>query len=557
MIKISAILLMLSMAIYSQSIVNSKHNLSVSGPGDIKATSESEICIFCHTPHQSSPRKPLWNRQDPGSVYEIYNTSTTDASAGQPDGSSVLCLSCHDGTIALGDVLSRAQPIEFSGGISVMPPGTSNLTTNLSDDHPISFIYNSSLAASDGELVDPSALSAPVKLENQKMQCTSCHEPHDDTFGMFLVATRSNSELCLFCHQKNGWSLTQHNLSNATWNGSGNDPWFHTPYTTVAENACENCHTPHNAGQDSRLTNYQAEENNCLDCHNGNVAASDVQAEFAKIYRHRVYSYTLVHDPVEDALVQTRHVECVDCHNPHYSNSSSSFSPQASGALAGVRGVNSAGNSISIVQNEYELCYRCHADSPDKPGSPTTRQIAQNNVRLEFDPANPSFHPVESAGRNSNVPSLISPLSESSTIYCSDCHASDNTNISGPHGSVYPHILKFNYETGTRVSESFQSYRLCYECHDRNAIINRNDDFGQNVHRKHIVEEDIPCNQCHDPHGISSSQGTEANNTHLINFNTQIVQSTSGGLEFVDDGIFAGRCYLRCHGKNHNPESYN
>ncbi|MCB0284941.1 MAG: hypothetical protein KDF60_20340, partial [Calditrichaeota bacterium] len=67
----------------------------------------------------------------------------------------------------------------------------------------------------------------------------------------------------------------------------------------------------------------------------------------------------------------------------------------------------------------------------------------------------------------------------------------------------------------------------------------------------------IPCNQCHDPHGISSSQGTETNNTHLINFNTQIVQSTSGGLEFVDDGIFAGRCYLRCHGKNHNPESYN
>ncbi|MCB0284279.1 MAG: hypothetical protein KDF60_16955, partial [Calditrichaeota bacterium] len=136
MIKISAILLTLSMAIYSQSIVNSKHNLSVSGSGDIKATSESEICIFCHTPHQSSPRKPLWNRQDPGSVYEIYNTSTTDASAGQPDGSSLLCLSCHDGTIALGDVLSRAQPIEFSGGISVMPPGTSNLTTNLSDDHP-------------------------------------------------------------------------------------------------------------------------------------------------------------------------------------------------------------------------------------------------------------------------------------------------------------------------------------------------------------------------------------------------------------------------------------
>jgi hypothetical protein len=71
------------------------------------------------------------------------------------------------------------------------------------------------------------------------------------------------------------------------------------------------------------------------------------------------------------------------------------------------------------------------------------------------------------------------------------------------------------------------------------------------------VEEDIPCNQCHDPHGISSAQGTTSNNTHLINFNTQVVRSNSNNqLEFIDDGDFAGRCYLRCHGLDHNPQSY-
>ena len=42
------------------------------------------------------------------------------------------------------------------------------------------------------------------------------------------------------------------------------------------------------------------------------------------------------------------------------------------------------------------------------------------------------------------------------------------------------------------------------------------------------------------------------NNTHLINFDATIVQENSAGdLEFVDDGIFQGRCSLLCHGKDH------
>ena len=112
--------------LFSQSIVNTVHNLSVSGPGTIRAASESEICIFCHTPHNSSPRPPLWNRPDPGFNYTLYGSSTTQANPGQPAGSSILCLSCHDGTIALGDVLSRSAPIGFAGGITTMPSGSSN-----------------------------------------------------------------------------------------------------------------------------------------------------------------------------------------------------------------------------------------------------------------------------------------------------------------------------------------------------------------------------------------------------------------------------------------------
>ncbi len=546
------------MLIYAQSIVNTVHNLSISGTGSIKATQESEICIFCHTPHHSSPRKPLWNRQDPGVTYTLYNSSTIDASPGQPDGASILCLSCHDGTIAIGSVLSRTTPIEMAGGVSTMPAGPTNLSTDLSDDHPVSFIYNTTLASLDNELVDPTTLTGPVTLESEKVQCTSCHDPHVDIYEKFLVASTRYSELCIFCHQRNGWDQSSHNLSAATWNGSGNDPWFHTSYTTVSENACENCHNPHTAGGPYRLMNYYPEEDNCLDCHNGNVASTDIEADMSQGWKHNVYPYTNIHDPNETGFVQNKHVECVDCHNPHMAHESSASAPDANGFIRGVPGVDAQGNHVSSIQYEYELCFKCHADSPDKPGTNIPRDIDQTNVRLEFDLSNPSFHPVEGPGQNSNVPSLIAPYTESSIIYCTDCHASSGAQAArGPHGSIYFHLLKYNYETDDYTQESYQAYELCYQCHDRNTIIDSGGRFGRRVHRKHIVNEDTPCAVCHDAHGISSSQGNTTNNTHLINFNVAVVGTNSSGRrEFVDEGSQSGSCYLECHGEDHNPESY-
>ncbi len=552
-----SIFFLLTVGIFGQSIKNTVHNLSISGTGSIKATTESEICVFCHTPHNSSPRKPLWNRNDPGSNYTLYNSSTLNANLGQPDGSSILCLSCHDGTIALGNVLSRSTDITFGGGVTTLPTGSKNLSTDLSDDHPISLTYNSALAASDGELKNPSTLTGPVYLEKGKVQCTSCHDPHKNIYNDFLVASRQNSTLCTYCHDKNGWISSTHKTSNKTWNGSGTDPWPNSEYTTVSQNACENCHTPHNAGGHQRLLNYSNEENNCLNCHNGNVASKDIQSELNKSYSHEVSNYSNIHDPNESSLVNNIHVECTDCHNPHYSSNTPANAPFANGFIAGVKGINSDGVSVTNIQYEYELCYRCHADSPNKPGSQTTRAIEQNNVRLEFDLANPSYHPIEGAGANNNVPSLISPYTESSIIYCTDCHASDGAGSpEGPHGSIYPQILKFNYEKADNTPESYQAYELCYQCHDRNQIINSMGKFGKRVHRKHIIGEDIPCNACHDAHGISNTQGNFTNNTHLINFDLSIVSPYNGRLEFIDNGNFKGTCYLVCHGERHRPESY-
>ena len=66
-----------------------------------------EICIVCHTPHNAVtlPDAPLWNHQLSAIAnYTLYDNTvsgTFNATTGQPNGASKLCLSCHDGTIAL------------------------------------------------------------------------------------------------------------------------------------------------------------------------------------------------------------------------------------------------------------------------------------------------------------------------------------------------------------------------------------------------------------------------------------------------------------------------
>jgi predicted CXXCH cytochrome family protein len=539
-------------------VVDTRHNLSASGPGAVRAAEETQVCMFCHTPHASSPRGPLWNRQDPGTTYTPYSSSTALGLPGQPTGSSLLCLSCHDGTIALGEVLSRPSPITLSGGVTTIPSGPGRLGTDLSDDHPVSFAYTPSLAAARGELADPATLSGPIKLDaSGQLQCTACHDPHEDTLGSFLRATTSASALCTTCHLKNGWGPATHRSSAATWNGATPDPWPHTPWTTVADNACENCHRPHTAGGRRWLVNYAAEEDNCYACHNAHVAAKNVQAEFAKASRHPLGSTTGVHEPLEAVVAATRHAECVDCHNPHAARAGGGTPP---GPLTGVRGVSASGATLEAVRSEYEVCFRCHGDSPGKPAPRTTRQLAQTNVRMEFDLANPSYHPVEGPGRSANVPSLIAPLTTASVIACSDCHNSNagpnagGAGPNGPHGSNYAPLLERSYVTTDNTSESAFNYALCYKCHSQTSILG---DQSFLRHRRHLEFVRAPCNVCHDPHGISLTQGNAVNNAALINFDTSVVfPSASGLLRFESQGLFRGRCYLTCHGRNHDPLSY-
>jgi predicted CXXCH cytochrome family protein len=534
-----------------QLVANSKHNLSANGPGTVKSASEGEICIFCHAPHGGTKDAPLWNRFASAATYTPYSSTTMKARPGQPTGASKLCLSCHDGTVAMGQMISRPSvaSVKMAGGATTMSASSPGYVgPDLSDDHPVSFVYDKTLARQNGQLSDPSALPPAVKLDkDSQLQCTSCHDPHSNRFGKFLVEDNTGSKLCAECHDLQYWQNSVHRTSSATWNGTQPDPWPHTSLTTVSANACENCHRPHTAGTKEQLLNFFGEEQNCYPCHNGHVAAKNIQAEFQKISAHPVSLTTGVHTPVENPVGAPRHVECEDCHNSHAAVHSPAAAPAASGSLAGARGVGAGGSEVNPAKYEYEICFRCHGDSAPKNASHVNRVSQQTNTRLEFDPSNISFHPVEAASHASAAPSLRGPYNISSLIYCSDCHNSDKgpgaggTGPNGPHGSAFVPLLERQLSTTDFSSENANAYALCYKCHDRASILG---DVSFKYHRLHVVEQQTACTTCHDSHGAGS--------TGLINFNSDYVKPLNGQLSWVTQGNFEGTCTLVCHGSAHD-----
>jgi predicted CXXCH cytochrome family protein len=203
--------------------IKNKHNLSsrntgvtyraMDNPADPRST---QICIFCHTPHNAVAQTALWNRKDPTRFFGHYSSATlvidnpnvrSASQFGEPNGSSRLCLSCHDGQTALGAV--------WNGAVIQFPVGSDVISyTNLSSHHPVSFVYNNAVLGAilikkptEGYQLPP--VSSAVKLDKfQRMQCTSCHDPHQDqsvtpsALTPFWVGS-DHDAVCKECHNIN------------------------------------------------------------------------------------------------------------------------------------------------------------------------------------------------------------------------------------------------------------------------------------------------------------------------------------------------------------------
>lgn len=230
-------------------VVGSKHDFSVAG-GSMFAFDSFQVCVFCHTPHGANidiqnvdnagailDGFSLWNRNSPGQTFNVYQSDTleysTTSTSPQPGSRSLLCLSCHDGVGAMNVLISKgtltadltgstinqfgdaaSDPIIGKLNIGDAAGTGAGLSTDwgtggddLGNDHPIGFSYNTAIALSDGRLTVPDSSESVdagkiVRLFDGRLECSSCHNPHDNSVGAFLVMSNADSALCLTCHDK-------------------------------------------------------------------------------------------------------------------------------------------------------------------------------------------------------------------------------------------------------------------------------------------------------------------------------------------------------------------
>ncbi len=220
-------------------ISNTKHNMSstanvavgglvgVTGVANvIYSTDNPEICIYCHTPHNAIKNDtiPLWNHTLSAvgtGNYDVYTSPTLDATPADLGASnnaadatvSNLCLSCHDGTVAINAINnpSNGNPTITMTGVNADGeiPDTFSTTLYSSDntlknDHPVNFDYSDAADLDSGLHPEATAVAGGMKFFAGSMQCSSCHDPHNDNADEqpFLRASIDGSALCLVCHDK-------------------------------------------------------------------------------------------------------------------------------------------------------------------------------------------------------------------------------------------------------------------------------------------------------------------------------------------------------------------
>ena len=184
-------------------IQGSAHDFSGSG------WTGGEICLPCHTPHNADPYgdniidAPLWNHDaDMTTVYTLYSSPTFDSTPNQPQGISKLCLSCHDGVIALDSFGGAAGGNYISGNALI--------DTDLSDDHPISIYWSHQVEFKTGSGTcvnchnpSPTDFNPILPFFNRYLECATCHDVHNTVgYDHLLRLPLANSQLCLHCHGK-------------------------------------------------------------------------------------------------------------------------------------------------------------------------------------------------------------------------------------------------------------------------------------------------------------------------------------------------------------------
>lgn len=229
-------------------VLNSPHDFSTASWNTAAAnpSDPNSVCGPCHQAHHAdSSIVPLWVHDTVQGVWKMYNTANVPTSQMQatvdakPAGPSLACLSCHDGTVAVNQIGGKVLggvPVKITNSARITTDAAGNWTPgDLTHSHPISFVYDASLAGKDLGLFNPDTKdvlvpdNSPFNVGNgatdkrvvnfllsgtHRLECTSCHDVHNQKGSPFniqqnpklLVIAGSQggkgSLLCRSCHNK-------------------------------------------------------------------------------------------------------------------------------------------------------------------------------------------------------------------------------------------------------------------------------------------------------------------------------------------------------------------
>ena len=209
-------------------VASSMHDLRNGIGGNEWSAASFTLCSFCHIAHKpgavvSAPAKAgplLWNHTFSSvAAYGVYTSDTfagygTDiadvgtGNTGVTTTVSNLCLSCHDGTVAINSFYEGITKSDFSGNIvegTVFMPDDTTIK-DMTQIHPVNFTYDATLAGKAGILVPFSTQSVDsageIPLFSGKLQCATCHDPHNGASPIFEqnFPAQSSGTFCTYCH---------------------------------------------------------------------------------------------------------------------------------------------------------------------------------------------------------------------------------------------------------------------------------------------------------------------------------------------------------------------
>ena len=348
-------------------------------------------------------------------------------------------------------------------------------------------------------------VNGPQRMMNEpRGECCQCH-PH--TVDPMMPAY----DYGLFAPNDNNLCFTCHTLGSEDGIFQGNATWQQSTHALKSlgtdANKCTACHDPHGVKDTTGVIPAMLsarEPDLCINCHDGSKA-TDIRDQLTKSYWHGMLARGShdTHeggDPAKFAAMPSpnRHVQCSDCHNSHVTG----------GGVSRIEVINNAAGMAPQYTfrpaddpspaNEYEICFKCHS-------AWTVQPSGQTDLALVTNPNNPSYHPIQAAGKNPNIDrnAFVTGYAPDTIVTCTSCHGTDDPTVKGPHGSSYRYLLK--KQSGTTSQED-----ICFSCHSFDVYGNAASAVGvQNAsrfnsgtgHVFHVASQSIACSSCHETHG--------------------------------------------------------